>query len=104
MQRSLDVKSDQRRRGRHLGGKRDATAAEANAATAQVRGLLDRILDGEAAAMAVEMIAAGNSPACLRSTRSDKAARTFASCKPFASRSTAVAGSKSAIRCFSRAA
>jgi len=51
------------RRGRHLGGKRDATAAEANAATAQVRGLLDRILDGEAAAMAVEMIAAGNSPA-----------------------------------------
>ena len=103
VQRSLDVKSDQRRRGRHLGGKRDATAAEANAATAQVRGLLE-ILDGEAAAMAVEMIAAGNSPACLRSTRSDKAARTFASCKPFASRSTAVAGSKSAIRCFSRAA
>jgi hypothetical protein len=48
-----------------------------------VRGLLDRILDGEAAAIAVEMIAAGNSPACLRSTRSDKAARTFASCKPF---------------------
>ena len=105
VQRILDVKSDQRRRGRHLGGKRDATAAEANAATAQVRGLVDRILDGEAAAMAVEMIAAGNSPACLRSTRSDKAARTFASCKPpFASRSTAVAGSKSAIRCFSRAA
>ena len=32
---------------------------EANAATAQVRGLVDRILDGEAAAMAVEMIAAG---------------------------------------------
>ena len=59
VQRSLDVKSDQRRRGRHLGGKRDATAAEANAATAQVRGLVDRILDGEAAAMAVEMIAAG---------------------------------------------
>ena len=50
--------------------------------TTQVRGLLDRILDGEAAAMAVEMIAAGNSPACLRSTRSDKAARTFPSCKP----------------------
>jgi hypothetical protein len=100
VQRSLDVKSDQRRRGRHLGGKRDATAAEANVATAQVRGLVDRILDGEAAAMAVEMIAAGNSPACLRSTRSDKAARTFASCKPpVASRSTAVAGSKSAIRC-----
>ena len=42
------------------------------------------------------------SPACLRSTRSDKAARTFASCKPpFASRSTAVAASKSAIRCSS---
>ena len=31
--------------------------AEANAATAQVRGLQDRILDGEAAAIAVEMIA-----------------------------------------------
>ena len=58
VQRILDVKSDQRRRGRYLGGKRDATAAEANAATAQVRGLVDRILDGEAAAIAVEMIPA----------------------------------------------
>ena len=41
--------------------------------------IVQGILDGEAAAMAVEMIAAGNSPACLRSTRSGKAARTFAS-------------------------
>jgi len=56
--RLWDVKSDQRRRGRHLGGKRDATAARSERRDgASARGLADRILDGEAAAIAVEMIA-----------------------------------------------
>jgi hypothetical protein len=107
VQRILDVRATSRR-GRHLGGKRDATAGRSerrDGASARTRGShpgrRGRRHRGRNDCTCSYSTA---SPACLRSTRSDKAARTFASCKPpFASsRSTAVAGSKSAIRCSSK--